>query len=191
MPPHNAPLGRSVNSPGSTPASFISPKRLQPGLTLVSGPRGAGKTLWCLELARQARALGLEPRGLASPAVIENGFKTGIDLLDLASGERRRLAVRRNATETGYPATPDWRMSAETLRWGNAILENLKSCDLFILDELGPLEFQGGLGLTAGLGFVDSHRDLPLFVVIRPSLLEAACQRWPWALIFDLAAQPQ
>lgn len=190
MPPHNAPLGRSVNSPGSTPASFISPKRLQPGLTLVSGPRGAGKSTWCLDLARQARALGLEPRGLASPAVMENGFKIGIDLLDLASGERRRLANRRGATGGGLTTT-DWRMSAETLRWGNAILENLKSCDLFILDELGPLEFQGGLGLTAGLGFVDSRRDLPLFVVIRPSLLEAACQRWPWALIFDLAAQPQ
>ena len=180
----------SVNSPRALPASFIFPRDLQPGLTLVTGPRGAGKSLWCMGLAKHARALGMDVRGLASPAVMDGEQKVGIDLLDLASGERRRLAVRRGDAG-GDLAMTDWQMVAETLEWGNALLERIQPCDLFILDELGPLEFQNGVGLTAGLDFVDAHRGFPLFVVVRPSLLAAARQRWPWSTTLDLAAEAE
>jgi hypothetical protein len=80
-------------------------------------------------------------------------------------------------------------MVSETLHWGSAILERINSCELFILDEVGPLEFEQGVGLVAGLNFVDTHRDLPCFVVIRPSLLDAARQRWPWSNLLDLTAE--
>jgi nucleoside-triphosphatase len=182
------PTGLSSNSPGALPASFIFPKDFQPGLTLVTGPRGIGKTRWCIALADHTRALGLDVRGLVSPAVMKAGQKIGIDLLDLASGERRRLAYRKGEAD-GDIATTDWQMVSETLHWGSAILEGIHSCDLFILDELGPLEFEQGVGLVAGLNFVDTHRDLPCFVVIRPSLLSIALQRWPWAITLDLAAE--
>ncbi|RJP52487.1 MAG: hypothetical protein C4583_06610 [Anaerolineaceae bacterium] len=179
----------SVNSPGALAASFAFPRDLEPGVTLVTGPRGAGKSLWCMGFAKHARVLGLDVRGLASPAVMDGDQKIGIDLLDLASGERRRLAYRRGETG-GDLAMTDWQMVAETLKWGNALLERVKSCNLFILDELGPLEFQNGVGLTAGLRFVDEHRTLPSFVVVRPSLLDAARQRWPWSILLELSADP-
>jgi nucleoside-triphosphatase THEP1 len=181
-------LQSSVNSPGALPASFISPREIKPGLTLVTGPRSAGKTLWCMRLAKYSRAFGLDVRGLVSPAVMEAGQKIGIDLLDLASGERRRLAYRKGDVDGDIPTT-DWQMVTDTLYWGNAILEGINSCDLFILDELGPLEFEQGIGLTAGLDFVDMHRDLPCFVVVRPSLLDTARQRWPWGSTLDLNAE--
>jgi nucleoside-triphosphatase len=168
--------------------SFIFPKDFQPGLTLVTGPRGVGKTRWCIALADHARSLGLDLRGLVSPAVMEAGQKIGIDLLDLASGERRRLAYRKGEAD-GDIATTDWQMVSETLQWGNTILENIHSCEIFILDEVGPLEFEKGLGLTAGLRFVDAHRDIPTFVVVRPSLLDSARQRWPWSTLLDLTAE--
>lgn len=178
----------STNSPGALPAGFISPRDLKPGLTLVTGPRGAGKTLWCMGLAKHTRALGLDVRGLVSPAVMADGKKVGIHLLDLASGERRRLAYRKGEAD-GDIATTDWQMVSDTLQWGNTILESIHSCEIFILDEAGPLEFEKGLGLVAGLRFVDAHRDIPTFVVVRPSLLDAARQRWPWLTLLDLTAE--
>lgn len=140
-------------------------------------------------LAKHARVLGMDVRGLASPAVMDGDKKIGIDLLDLASGERRRLAFRKGETGGNLAMTTDWQMMAKTLEWGNALLARLQPCDLFILDELGPLEFQNGVGLTAGLDFVDAHRGFPLFVVVRPSLLDAARQRWPWSTTLDLTAE--
>jgi nucleoside-triphosphatase len=161
---------------------------VKPGLILVTGPRGTGKTRWCIALVDHARALGLDLHGLLSPAVMEAGQKIGIDLLDLASGERRRLAYRRGDAD-GDIATTDWQMVSETLQWGNAILKAINSCEIFILDEVGPLEFEQGLGLAAGLRFVDTHRDIPTFVVVRPSLLDAARQRWPWSTLLNLTAE--
>ena len=181
-------MQRSLNSPGVLPASFISPGKIKPGLTLVTGPRGIGKTRWCMALANHARGLGLDVRGLVSPAVMKGGQKTGIELLDLAGGERRRLAYRKGETG-GDLWTTDWQMVAETLHWGNTILESIRSCELFILDEIGPLEFLHGVGLATGLDFVDRHIDIRCVVVVRPSLLETAYQRWPWASVRDISAE--
>ena len=177
-----------LNSPGALPASFIFPGEFNPGLTLVTGLRGAGKTRWCMALADRARQLGLDLRGLISPALMEAGEKVGIDLVDLSSGESRRLAYRKGDAG-GDLSTSDWQLVTETLHWGSAILEGIKSFDLFILDEVGPLEFEKGIGLAAGLDFVDAHKDFPCFVVVRPSLLLVARQRWPWADVLILDPQ--
>jgi hypothetical protein len=177
-----------LNSPDALPASFIFPRELKPGLTLVTGPRGVGKTRWSMALADHGRSLGLDLRGLVSPAVMEAGQKVGIDLLDPSSGERRRLA-HRTGEAGGDLAMTDWQMVSETLQWGNAILGAIHSCELFILDEVGPLEFEKGIGLAAGLDFVDAHQDIPCFVVVRPSLLDIALQRWPWATSLDLTTE--
>lgn len=174
-----------INPPGALPAGFISPGDLKPGLTLVTGPRGAGKTHWCMDLAERARAAGMDVRGLVSPAIFDVIGKAGYDLLDLASGERRRLAHRIGEAKVDL-ATQDWGMVVDTLLWGNEILRGIDGCDLFILDEAGPLEFVRGVGLIAGLDLLDARRDFPCFLAIRPSLLETARRRWAWAEVIDL-----
>ena len=178
----------SENSPVSVLASFFSLNKNKPGLVLVTGMRGAGKTRWCMDLIEHARAFDLKLYGLISPAVFENDQKVGIDLLDLNSGERRRLAYRSGDTG-GDLRTTDWQMVAETLEWGNSILENIHSCDLFILDEIGPLEFEHGIGLIAGLDIIDSRKRFPSIVIVRPSLLALADKRWPWAQVLDISAK--
>lgn len=59
-------------------------------------------------------------------------------------------------------------------------------CDLLIVDELGPLEFNRGEGWIAGLTAVDSGSYQSALVVIRPSLLKMAYQRWEVSQVFDL-----
>ncbi len=180
----------SSRSSGSLLASFISVNDIKPGLTLVTGPRGSGKTRWCMELIEHARSLGMRPGGLISPAVFENGQKVGIDLLDLMTGEHRRLAYRRGDSG-GDLWTSDWQLVAETLEWGNAILEKIEVSDLLILDEIGPLEFDHGVGLSAGLTIIESRPDIPMFVTIRPSLLPIAQLRWTWAQQINVLAESE
>ncbi len=178
----------SKNSPVSILASFSFLNENKPELILVTGIRGAGKTRWCMDLIDHARAFDLKLCGLISPAVFEAGKKVGIDLLDLHSGERRRLAYRTGHVGSDLRTT-DWQMVAETLEWGNVILENINSCDLFILDEVGPLEFEYGIGLIAGLDIIDSRKRFPSIVVVRPSLLALADKRWPWAQVLDVSVK--
>jgi nucleoside-triphosphatase THEP1 len=175
------------NSPVNILAGLISPNQKN-SLLLVTGPSGAGKTQWCMMLADLAQAQGLRVRGLVSPAVLEDGQKTGIDLKNLETGEVRRLARRKRA-EDGDVRLENWQVAEETLQWGNSILEQVKPCDLFILDEVGPLEFEHGAGLIAGFQILDTAKDFPCVVVVRPSLIQKAQARWHWAQALDVSSE--
>jgi nucleoside-triphosphatase THEP1 len=159
-------------------------------LALLTGGRGAGKTRWCEALARAGRDAGLAVAGLVSPPVLAGGEKTAIDLLDVASGERRRLAVRARADLPGTEGL-GWRFDPEALAFGNALLGRVDTCDLLLVDELGPLEFGRESGLNAAFGLLDSRRCRLAVVVVRPALVAAARARWPEAaLLWDLEETP-
>lgn len=149
-------------------------------LALLTGGRGAGKTRWCEALAREARAAGLAVGGLLSPPVLAGGEKSGIDLLDLVTGERRRLAVRARPDLPGT-AGLGWRFDPEALAAGNAAFARTGPCDLLFADELGPLELGRGSGFTAAFDLLDTRRFGLAIVVVRPALVDAARARWPGA----------
>ena len=176
------------NLPGALLASFVSQTESTPALTLITGPRGAGKTIWCTDLIGRAHARGLNVRGLISPSVFEAGQKIGIDLKDLQTGEQRHLAYRKGAAG-GDVQTQDWQLVAETLDWGNSVLERIDTGDLFILDELGSFEFEHGMGLVEGIHIIDSLKKFPCVVVIRQSLISVARKRWPWAHLLDVSSE--
>lgn len=179
-------------SPGMLLANFFMREEQTNNLVIVTGQRGAGKTSWCMELSHRARLLGLQPVGLLSPPVFQNGRKVSIDLLDIATGERRRLAERRNeemANGQSVAQTANWRFDAEVLCWGNRILEQIQDCELLILDELGPLELLDEKGLTAGIRVVEARRYRLGCVVARPSLLQATRERWSWGEMMYIGEQ--
>jgi nucleoside-triphosphatase THEP1 len=181
---------KPLSSPVSFLASFLSNQGESPTLRLVTGESGAGKTSWCLELVRQARLLGLSPVGLISPAVFQEGAKVAIDLIEIATGERQRLATKtenRTSPPTNGLTTLAWEFDPAVLAWGNGVLERLSPATLLILDELGPLEILDGRGLTAGLRLVDQRRYQTACVVIRPRLLPAALERWPWGEALEVS----
>jgi nucleoside-triphosphatase THEP1 len=178
-----------TDSPDSLLASLASGN--EPGrLILVTGPSGSGKTRWCLALAEHAASLGIHVGGLVSPAVFEDDRKVGIALRDLWSGAQRRLAIRKEASKSGQ-ITEEWRFNDDTLNWGNNILAQPGSCQLFILDELGPLEFACGIGLINGLELITSRRYPLACVVVRSSLLPNARECWPWAQVYALPAKQE
>jgi hypothetical protein len=153
-----------------------------PARFLVTGERGAGKTLFCRALVEAARALPEPPEvaGVLSPRVYEAGEQVGIDAMDLRTGEHRRLASRRAAGEAARsPATKLWRFDPEALAWGNEVLVGAVPCGLLVVDELGPLEFEEGGGWPAGLAAMDSGAYAAAAAVVRPRLLGVALRRWP------------
>lgn len=184
-------MHKPLSSPVSFLASFLSKNEEAPELALVTGKSGAGKTTWCQELVRQAQLLCLAPVGLISPAVFQAGAKIAIDLIEIATGERQRLATKagnRTSPSTTGLATLAWDFDPAVLAWGNGILERLSPATLLILDELGPLEILDSKGLTAGLRLVDQRRYQMACVVIRPRLLPAALERWPWGEALEISA---
>lgn len=150
----------------------------QAAVHIVTGPRGAGKTTLCTRIADWAAAARLVVAGVLSPAVFEQAEKVGIDVIALRTRERRRLAAPYNLA-AGATHTQRWSFDGETLSWGDAVLQSATPCDLLVVDELGPLEFERGEGWLSGLAAVDAGRYRWALVVVRPELLSAATKRWP------------
>lgn len=175
-------------SPDSLLASFFSKPDAPRLLVLITGESEAGKTTWCRALIDRALARGLHPCGLTSPAVFDSGNKIAIDLVVIASGERKRLAERRTADQPAVHGkeTLNWWFHDPVLAWGNAVLLNLPSTDLLIIDEFGPLELLENDGLTNGLKLIDAGQFRLACVVVRPALLATALDRWPWAKVLNV-----
>jgi nucleoside-triphosphatase THEP1 len=151
---------------------------------IITGEREAGKTHFCRMVIDAAQSKQLSVTGILSPAVVENGIKTGIDVLDVSKNEKRQLAARRE--EDPHAITPLWRFDELSLRWGSEILKKVPVCDLFILDELGPLELLHNQGWVEGIRVLDRRAFYAALVVIRPQLLEPGRQRWPDAKLIEI-----
>lgn len=170
-------MRRAVPEPQALVASLRDAE--EPRLVLLTGGRGSGKTRWCLALRDVAESSGLVVAGVISPPVYADGGKVAIDVLDAATGARRRLAIRPAPDEAGT-AGLGWRFDAAALAWGDALLDNAPACDLLCVDELGPLEFRGVGGFRSGFAAIEARRYRLAVVVVRPELCDAAIARWPW-----------
>jgi len=163
---------------------------LDPARLLVTGERDAGKTVFCRALVEAVRSLPGPPAvaGVVSARVYEGGEQVGIDVEDLRTGRRRRLATLRSPGEPALSeATKLWRFDEEALAWGNEVLRSAAPCDLLVVDELGPLELEEGRGWLGGLETVDSGAFTAAAVVVRPRLLPEALRRWPAAEVLEMA----
>lgn len=168
-----------------------------PALYLLTAPSGAGKTAFCAALADLARAAGWDVAGLLSPPVFENGEKVAIRAQALRSGETRPLAVSsRSPLPTSHFPLPTshslplghWLFSPSTLAWGNDLLASCLPADLFLVDELGPLELVRGEGWVNALAALCSQNYRLGLVVVRPELVETACALLPIAQVLERRA---
>jgi nucleoside-triphosphatase THEP1 len=146
-----------------------------PPLWVLTGGRGAGKTVHCGALAEQASIAGWDVAGLLSPGIFKDGVKTGILTQDLRTGETRPLAVlaTQSPLTTHHLPLGQWLFDPSVIAWGNQILQSRQRCDLFIIDELGPLEFFRGEGWVSAFDALRQVRYRLGVVVIRPECIDA------------------
>jgi nucleoside-triphosphatase THEP1 len=147
-------------------------------IILLTGSSEIGKTALCLKLIEKLKSLSLHVAGVISPPVYNGSQKTGIDLIDISSGEKHSLATLNTGKSEGL-FTHKWLFDEESTQWGNQRISEVVSCDVFIIDELGPLEFDHGLGFINGFKVVDARNYETAILVIRPSLVQKAINRWP------------
>lgn len=164
---------------------------------IVTGERGAGKTTFCRDVVDRARGWGLDVAGVLSVPRFnpDEDEQAGIDLQDPRFGARRPLARRGSTEPSSIPvhvsrsprtSTGGWAFNDDALVWGDLLLQAAVPCDLLIIDELGPLEFERESGWISGIRALDSQQYGSALAVVRPSFLDEAQRRWPDASIVRL-----
>jgi nucleoside-triphosphatase THEP1 len=164
----------------------MKPSPLSPKILVISGWRGVGKTTLCQRVAVEARAAGRDTAGLVSPARFIAGEKTGIEVEDLRSGQRKLLASRLpdelQGTRLGL-----WTFDDEVFAWCNQALHSSIPCDILMIDELGPLEFDFGQGWVKGFQVLCSQLYHLAIVVIRPEYTGRFLECWPDAIVSSIS----
>lgn len=176
----------------TSPDHFPYGKNQLDTLFLITGKSGVGKTTYCRQLCGSAQANGWRVGGLLSVPIIVDAQKVAIALLDVATGEQRPLAALNQQTcpsQNDRVITGRWRFDPTAIIWGNEVLRRITAVDLLIIDELGPLEFEQEQGLRAAFDLIATRNYRMAAVVIRPSLLKQAQQRWPQAQPIPITPQ--
>jgi nucleoside-triphosphatase THEP1 len=136
---------------------------------ILTGPVHGGKTTFLENSLVRWSARELAPGGFLSVAVTDASGATGYDLLELKSG-RLHPYLRRQG-EPGAERIGPFFFVPSILERANAIIREAGPRELLIVDEIGPLELQGG-GLWPVVREALSRPGMSLLLVVREEILE-------------------
>lgn len=153
-------------------------------IVILTGERGAGKSTVCRKIIALARENGYSCSGLLT----ENLPGNTLDLLDVRSGDVRRLTLKPG-DESGL-IQGRFGFDLQALAWGNSVLARSTPCDLLVVDELGPLEIERQTGLLHAFDVLSRNGFSLALVVIRSELLIKTQCRLPSSATTVLHATP-
>ncbi len=112
-----------------------NPKRI----LLLTGNPGIGKTTVILKTAEVLRSDGYRVGGMLSREVRSDGGRIGFEILDIDRGTKGCLA---NVDAPTGPRIGKYRVNIKSLNevGVEAISKAIETCDVIIIDEVGPME---------------------------------------------------
>jgi nucleoside-triphosphatase THEP1 len=152
-------------------------------IALVTGEIGCGKTTVCQRVVGLLHERGVSASGILAPARLgASGVKIGIDVVDIASEERRCLATR---VAGGGETIGDYTFDQAALNWAiDRLLEAIATLrangdtHVLLVDEIGPLELVRQGGFVAALGpLAERHKVPRAVVVVRREYVDALTRR--------------
>ncbi|MDH5622980.1 MAG: NTPase [Candidatus Bathyarchaeota archaeon] len=108
-------------------------------LIFVTGPPGVGKTSVLLRSVNGLKNRGYKIGGMISREVREGGVRVGFEIMDFSTGQRGWLAHINQPTG---PKISKYRVNLTDLEaiGVSSILDAIRSADMIIVDEIGPME---------------------------------------------------
>ncbi|PKP17676.1 MAG: hypothetical protein CVU06_12895 [Bacteroidetes bacterium HGW-Bacteroidetes-22] len=141
---------------------------------VVAGEQGSGKSTLMMQLLQEARGHGLRCGGFLARGYWNNNKRTGFDLQLIDSGHL--LPFCRDNQLPGWEPLRRFFFSPEALQAGIREMKAMRNqeIDLWLIDEIGPIELKGALWHDFFFDLIRNHR-VPVVVSMRPALIEEIC----------------
>ncbi len=146
---------------------------------LLTGPQGAGKTTACWKALPGLRATGVKIAGFISPPLLDaTGTKTGIQMVDLTTGQHHtfaRVVAPEEPADIGV-----YRLEEDAVAWARGVLAAalLANVDWLVIDEIGPLELHRQAGFAFALEPLGDPVRIPnAIVIVREYLVDELAAR--------------
>jgi len=137
-------------------------------ILVLTGPVHGGKTTFLQRSLDRWSARGLGYGGFLSVAATGADGDRGYDLLDLRTGRRHPFLRMRGAP--GAERTGPFFFVPGTLGLARTLIREAGPADLLVVDEVGPLELEGG-GLWPDLGRTLARPGQRALLVVREEIL--------------------
>ena len=157
---------------------FGSIRSKMPKVYLVRGNRETGKTTFLSQLKEDLEGLGAEVGGFLARGVHLNNQRQGYDL-ELIPGKQSAAFCRMNGPDN-WEEVGRFKFDPEGIAIGNRAFDMAvqKSVDVFVLDEVGPLEMQDK-GWANGISKLTSDSSIIQVWSVRNSLVKKVPRKWP------------
>jgi nucleoside-triphosphatase THEP1 len=155
---------------------------------IITGESGSGKTQFCADVVnalRQGDLVRKDIRGVLSPSLVRRRKKVGIQAVNLVTFEHKNLAELNDGGPSPI-STKRWKFDPAVIAWCNAVFRAATPCELLVVDELGPLEFETNQGFAAATEAIDSGEYTLALIVVRPHLIDRALKLWPDAEVLNV-----
>lgn len=144
-------------------------------IVFLTGPRGSGKTSSVRAVVENLQAAGHRVGGILQPAWPVSGQRQGYDVLDVATGESRPLARRR---DTVGRQGLGFRFDAAAFAWAQErLLAGAAGADVLVVDELGRLEATGDGHVPALRQVLETDRRIVIVAAVRADVHDEVAQQ--------------
>ena len=159
-----------------TPIPLQSAEIISTGkIVLLSGERQIGKSSLCFCLEEQLHQSNIEVSGI----ITRRAGPHKLEVKELRTQTSYALTARHPSADQNDLTLPNFQMDPDAMARGIAAIADSFPTDIFILDELGPLELLRGKGGHRALYLLKKARYRLAFVVVRPELLIEAMWQLP------------
>jgi len=147
-----------------------------PEIFIITAPPQSGKTTYLALLVEQLKLMGYKCGGFLAPGKFENGRRSSFDILDLKSGTTMTLCSIHLADGEKIGS---FSFSPNAQLFGRSLLhpQNLEDVDFVVIDEIGPLEMNGG-GWADCIVRLLKESIIHHIWVVRQSLVEKALEKF-------------
>lgn len=149
--------------------SFKEQMDLRHPIFIIAGDQREGKTSFLNKTIQVLREHGINVDGIKAEGIDVNGERQGFNLVNVATGEKVLLCNLEGGN--GWQQTGKYFFNPEGLNSGISKLNNVTPGSVLVVDEIGPLELNGG-GWSNSLRKLLNDFDSPMIWVVRRNLTE-------------------
>lgn len=150
---------------------------------VISGDKGGGKSSFTHTLCSRIEEFGLSTGGVIQIPPLPGQEQKEWFLSDQSTGEVKLLLTTEEIQ--GWPRRGRFSINEATFEWARErLLAQAETCEYLIIDEIGPLELEGGGYHEALVELLNRGDAVPIVLpVVRRELVERVLERYPMEAI--------
>jgi len=144
---------------------------------LVAGSRESGKTTFLEVLSKELKDQGLTTGGFIAKAIHTDGSRSGYGLISLT--DKTRSGFCTIEPHENWDKVGRFYIDPTGEQFGKKIIRDANdSCDVIIIDEVGPLELRNK-GWSSDLLALGERPDIIQIWAVRDRLVDKVSRKWP------------